>query len=164
MGFLDRFFGVLPFDLGFAGRGLGLATALGLKGGLVGFFLLMMRFLFVNGASILSILNASQKLPISFRVRDLSLYLAYNFNSLHKFKPSDLTTPNNCPKVSKLKGISFVTKFCRNLLQIRSPNNFGRPAINLSFKSLLAHLLVLQHWLEIHLCIIYNRRALGISD
>jgi len=68
MGFLGCFFGALPFGLGFVGGGLGLPTALGLKGCHVGFFLLIMRFLFVDGASIFSILNASQKLPISLRV------------------------------------------------------------------------------------------------
>jgi len=72
----------------------------------------------------------------SFRDCALSApYLACNFNSLHKFKPSDLTMPNNCPKVSRLKGISFVEKFCLSLLRILSPNNFGRPAINRSFQN-----------------------------
>jgi len=134
MDFLDCFFGDFPFGLGFAGGGLGLATALGLKGCRMGFFRLIIRFLFVDGASIFSIPKASQKFSISFRVWALSPYLACNFNSLHKFKPSDLIIPNNCPKVSRLNGISFVEKFCLSLLRILSPNNFGRPAINLSFQ------------------------------
>jgi len=56
-------------------------------------------------------------------------------SSLHNVNPSDLIMPNNCPNVSKLKGISFVAKFCLSRLRIRSPNNLGRPAIKRSFQN-----------------------------
>jgi len=136
MGFLAAFFGPLPLGLGlgFAGVGVGVVLGRGLKGLLRGPFLLMICFLNVDGALIFFIPKASQKLPISLRVLDLSPYLACNFNLLHKLRPSDLMTPNNCPKVSKLKEISFVPKFCLNLLRILSPNNLGRPAIKRSFQ------------------------------
>jgi len=68
MDFFAVFFGVLPFGLGFAGAGLGLATGLGLKGCLAGFLRLTMRFLLVEGPSIFYIPKVSQKLPISLRV------------------------------------------------------------------------------------------------
>jgi len=135
MGVFAVFCGSLPFDLGlgFAGDCFGVALGHGLKGLLGGPFL-MIRLRVVDGASIFSIPKASQKLPISVRVLDLSPYLACNFNSLHKLSPSDLTTPNNCPKVSRLNGISFVAKFCLSLLRILSPNNLGRPAVKRSFQ------------------------------
>jgi len=68
MSFFDAFFGALPFGLGFAVAGLDLATGLGLKGCLMGFLLLIIRLRFVDGASIFFYPEASQKLPISFRV------------------------------------------------------------------------------------------------
>ena len=136
MGFFAVFCGPLPFGLGlgFAGVCVGVALGRGLNGVLGGPFFLMILFRFVDGASIFSIPKASQKLPISLRVLDWSPYLACNFNSLHKLRPSDLITPNNCPKVNKLKEMSFVAKFCLNLLSILSPNNLGRPAIKRSFQ------------------------------
>jgi len=121
--------------LGFVGVGFEVGLGLGLKGRLGGPFRLIIRFLFVDGASIFSMPKASQKLPISFQAWALfAPYLACNLSSIHKFKPSDLTIPNNCPKVSRLNGISFVAKFCRSLLRILSPNSFDRPAMNLSFQ------------------------------
>jgi len=133
MGFFAAFFGPLPLGLGFAGVGFGDGLGLGLKDLLGGPFFLIIRFLVADGTSIFSMPKASQKLPISLRVLDLSPYFACNFNSLHKLRPSDLITPNNYPKVSLLNGISFVAKFCLNLLRILSPNNLGRPAIKRSF-------------------------------
>jgi len=115
---------------------LGFAIVLGLKGLRGGPFLLAIFFLLAEGASIFVTPKASQKLPISLRAVPLSApYLACNLSSLYKFNPSDLTTPNNWPNVSKLNGISFVAKFCLNLLRILSPNNLGRPAINRSFQN-----------------------------
>jgi len=136
MGFFAGFLGPLPLglDLGFTGVCVGVALGRGRNSLLVGPFFLIIRFRVVDGASIFSIPKASQKLPISLRVFALSPYFACNFNSLHKLRPSDLMTPNNCPKVNKLNGLSLVKKFCRNLLRILSPNNFGRPAIKRSFQ------------------------------
>ena len=112
MGFFVVFIGPLPFGLGlgFAGGCVVVALGRGLNGLLSGPFL-MIRFRVVDGASIFSIPKASQKLSISVRVFDLSSYLACNFNSLHKLRPSDLITQKNCPKDSKLNEISFVAKF-----------------------------------------------------
>jgi len=59
---------------------------------------------------------------------------ACNLSSLHNINPSNFIMPNNCPKVNKLKGISFVAKFCTSLLRMRSPNNLGSPAIKRSFQ------------------------------
>ena len=82
MGFFAVFFGPLSFGLGlgFAGVWVGVALGRRLNGLLGGPFLLMIRFRVVDGASIFSIPKASQKLPISVRVFDLSPYLACNFN------------------------------------------------------------------------------------
>jgi len=135
IGFLAAFFGAFLFALAFVGVGFEVGLGLGLKGRLGVPFRLIIHFLFVDGASIFSMPKASQKLPISFRAWALSApYLACNLSSLHKFKPSDLTIPNNCPKVSRLNGISLVAKFCLSLLRILSPNSFGRPTMNLSFQ------------------------------
>jgi len=112
MGFFAVFFGPLSFGLGlgFVGVWVGVALGRGLNGLLGGPFVLMIRFRVVDAASIFSIPKASEKLPISVRVFDLSPYLACNFNSLHKLRPSYLITPNNCPKVSKLNGIEICSK------------------------------------------------------
>jgi len=67
MDFFAAFFGPLPLGLGlgFAGVGVGVVLGRGLKGLFGGPFLLMIRFLDVDEASIFSIPKASQKLPIS---------------------------------------------------------------------------------------------------
>ena len=99
MGFFAVFCSPLPFGFGLGFTGVCVGEALGreLNGRLGSAFFLMIRFRIVDGASIFSIRKASQKLPISVRVFDLSPYFACNFNSLHKLRPSDLITPNNCP-------------------------------------------------------------------
>jgi len=134
--------------------------------GLLGFpFLLLNLFLFVQGASIFSKPKASQKLPISCLDCALSTpYLACNLSSLPNVNPSDLIMPNNCPNVSKLKGISFVAKFCLSQFRIRSPNNPGSPTISVLSKIIDVHLLFGERLLGKRLCTIYNLRALGIAD
>jgi len=134
---------VLFFLLGwFIFRAGGLGFSFFLKGleGLRGLLLFIWAFFFwtllwaVEGALILIMLNASQKVPISFWDYVLSdPYLDWSLISLQRFNPSVLIIPKICPKVSKLKGMSLVTKFWHNLLRIHSPKSFLYPVINLSF-------------------------------
>ena len=86
MGFWVAFFGALRFGVGFVSIGLEVGLGRGLNGLLGGPFFLIIRFLFVDGASIFSMPKASQKFPISFLAWALSApYLACNLSSLHKF-------------------------------------------------------------------------------
>ena len=89
----------------------------------------------MEGASILVIPNASEKVPISLRDCACSNpFLDWILISLQRFNPSDLMIPKSWPNVSKPNGISLVPKFWRNLLKIVSPKSLGNPAINLSFQ------------------------------
>ena len=66
MGFWVAFFGALRFGVGFVGIGLEVGLGRGLKGLLGGPFFLIIRFLFVDGASIFSMPKASRNFQSHF--------------------------------------------------------------------------------------------------
>ena len=95
---------------------------------------------------------------ISLRYCDLfDPYLDWILISLQRLNFSVLTIPKSCPNVSKLKGISLVLEFWRNLSRIHPPKSFGNPAINLYFQKSCMPSFLLRNLLEAHPCTTYSR-------